>query len=91
MKEIIAEHNAVDQGFKGRLWFVRGGYFWVASGSKSVSQGTKLASLPSKKQLRSLKRNFEWSSDEKDEKLEEDNISRSLFTTEYQPEEFTRW
>ena len=32
-------------------------------------------------QLRSLKRNFEWFSCEKDEKLEEDNISRSLFTT----------
>ena len=63
---------------------------WVASGFKSVSQGTKLASLSSKKELRSLERNFEWSSCEKDEKREGHDISRSLFTTNAQPEEFTR-
>ena len=53
-----------------------------------MSQGTKLASLSSKEQLRSLKRSFEWFSCEKDEKLEEDNISCSLFTSNVQPEEF---
>ena len=41
-------------------------------------------------QLRSLERNSEGSSCEKDEKLEGDNISRSLFTTNVQPEELTR-